>query len=90
MKKYFTRTITIMLLLSLLTSCGAAVTETSADTIAAETETTPAETDDSWRETSDEIGDITFDGRTYTVLFRDIPHCLREVTAEELTGDVIN
>lgn len=39
---------------------------------------------------SDGLEDRDFEGRVYTVLFRDEAEHLREITAEELTGDVIN
>ncbi|MBQ3636775.1 MAG: hypothetical protein II953_00295, partial [Clostridia bacterium] len=39
---------------------------------------------------SDELGNPDFGGRIYTVLYRDEAEHLREITAEELTGDVIN
>ena len=39
---------------------------------------------------SDELGNPNFGGRIYTVLYRDEAEHLREITAEELTGDVIN
>ena len=71
-----------------LTACGDSATET--ETPAADTTPVETETDDSWRETSDELGDITFDGRSYNVLYRDEDEHLREITAEELTGEIIN
>ena len=39
---------------------------------------------------SDGLEDRDFGGRVYTVLYRDEAEHLREITAEELTGDVIN
>ena len=39
---------------------------------------------------SDGLEDRDFGGRIYTVLYRDEAEHLREITAEELTGDVIN
>ena len=39
---------------------------------------------------TDGLEDRDFGGRVYTVLYRDEDEHLREITAEELTGDVIN
>ncbi len=88
-KKHFRNITTVLLLLSLLTSCGTTEAETSADT-AVPVDTVSVETDDSWRETSDEVGDISFEGRNFNVLYRDSEQYLREITALELTGDIIN
>ena len=49
-------------------------------------ETLPEETEGF----SDGLEDTDFGGRVYTVLYRDEAEHLREITAEELTGDVIN
>lgn len=88
MKNIFTLLLAAAMLTGTMAACGNTVEETetlSSDTTAAETET-----DDSWRETSDELGDITFSGRAYNVLYRDEDEHLREITAEELTGEIIN
>ena len=54
---------------------------------AAEPEAIPEEETEAF---SDGLEERDFEGRVYTVLYRDEDEHLREITAEELTGDVIN
>ena len=88
MKQYILLLLTAALLTGGLSGCGQ-VQEETAETAPADVQT-ETETDDSWRETSDEIGEVTFGGRAYNVLYRDEDEHLREITAEELTGEIIN
>ena len=92
------RTIAMLLAAVLL---GASVTGCSETTDSEKTPSVPeenadapaAEAVDPEPETeafSDGLEDRDFGGRIYTVLYRDEAEHLREITAEELTGDVIN
>ena len=90
------RVLSLMLavLLALLTACA----ESAADpeTPAAETTGSAAEAQEAETEPEtdsfvpDGLEDKDYEGRVYTVLYRDEDEHLREITAEELTGDVIN
>ena len=90
------RVLSLMLavLLALLTACA----ESAADpeTPAAETTGSAAEAQEAETEPEtdsfvpDGLEDKDYEGRVYTVLYRDEAEHLREITAEELTGDVIN
>lgn len=94
MKKTLTLLLALFMLLPSLVSCSeTTVEEGPADEnptpSAVETEV-PAETEPETTEVSDDLGDVKFDGRVYTVLYRDEAEHLREIDAEELTGDIIN
>lgn len=83
-----------MILPTLLASCSdAGQTADPADTptVSSGEETTePVETEPETTKVSDDLEDVNFDGRVYTVLYRDEAEHLREIDADELTGDIIN
>lgn len=95
MKKTLTLLLALLMLVSSLASCSeqTAVEETSADTLTpatSEENAEPVETEPETTKVSDDLGDVKFDGRVYTVLYRDEAEHLREIDADELTGDIIN
>ena len=95
---YLKKCISIFLLAAMLTggmiSCREAPEKTTAEppeTVPAESESeSESESDESGPETSDEVEIITFDGRAFNVLFRNTFQFTREITVEELTGEIIN
>ena len=88
MKRAFILLLAALLLTGSFTACGTAEQETNA--APAETAETETETETSWQEVPDDLPDVTFEGRAYNVLYRDEDEHLREITAEELTGEIIN
>ena len=92
MKRLFAVVLSLFMLCSGLSACANTEKEDESPTAGTPTaeenvaETIPEETEGF----SDGLEDTDFGGRVYTVLFRDEAEHLREITAEELTGDVIN
>lgn len=89
MKKRLLCTILVILLIAALPGCGGKTTGSETDTAPAVQTQEAIETEETTY-VSDDLGDVTFDGKTYTVLYRDEEEHLREITALELTGDIIN
>lgn len=74
-------------------SCAQTQNETGDITAPVSDESITAEAEEAGEESKyvdDDLGNIKFDGMTYTVLFRDEDEHKREITADEMTGDVIN
>ena len=94
MKKTVSLLLAIAMLCAGLAGCSApAAEEPGANGAAAAVSPEPGAEADVPEETegfSDGLEDRDFGGRVYTVLYRDEAEHLREITAEELTGDVIN
>ncbi len=94
MKKTVSLLLAIAMLCAGLAGCSApAAEEPGANEAVAAVSPEPGAEADVPEETegfSDGLEDRDFGGRVYTVLYRDEAEHLREITAEELTGDVIN
>ncbi|MBO5257061.1 MAG: hypothetical protein J6N32_06120 [Clostridia bacterium] len=94
MKKTLTLLLALLMLVPSLASCSeTTVEEKPADeglAPAAVEEAETVETEPETTKVSDDLEDVKFDGRIYTVLYRDEAEHLREIDADELTGDIIN
>ncbi|MBO4931439.1 MAG: hypothetical protein J6I42_04575 [Clostridia bacterium] len=94
MKKTLTLLLALLILVPSLASCSeTTVEEKPADeglAPAAVEEAETVETEPETTKVSDDLEDVKFDGRIYTVLYRDEAEHLREIDADELTGDIIN
>ena len=94
MKKTLTLLLALLMLVPSLASCSeTTVEENPADeglAPAAVEEAETVETEPETTKVSDDLEDVKFDGRIYTVLYRDEAEHLREIDADELTGDIIN
>ncbi|MBE6711634.1 MAG: hypothetical protein E7579_11035 [Ruminococcaceae bacterium] len=94
MKKTLTLLLALLMLIPPLASCSeTTVEEKPADeglAPAAVEEAETVETEPETTKVSDDLEDVKFDGRIYTVLYRDEAEHLREIDADELTGDIIN
>ena len=94
MKKTLTLLLALLMLVPSLASCSETTVEENpadeglAPAVVEEAET--VETEPETTKVSDDLEDVKFDGRIYTVLYRDEAEHLREIDADELTGDIIN
>ncbi len=87
MKKAILLLLISAMLTGTLSSCGSAPAETTAETqgTADTAETTPADTG-----LKPDLPDANLDGYNFRVYTRDTDHHIKEVYAEELTGEVVN
>ena len=93
MKRSIASLLAVLLLAAALAGCSENAADAGSQTDSPAPSSVTPETDAEEAETegfSDGLEDRDFGGRIYTVLYRDEDEHKREITAEELTGDVIN